>query len=242
MLALLIQFPFVQQYNRLLGKLPQPGQFQLLNAISYDSDTELPLFDPSWGNNWEASSSTAPQVPRCLIPMNESTNENMETESLEETHGNMEFDLTNNADQENVDIEACTNATGGMQLVIIPEDDVPLPIQAIPPTPARKRKSRKRTTPIVDDEIQRNTRQHQMPGFVHMELDEKSKPRKLSKKDTKQLKRQLELQMDDAAQQDQMLPIELMQDLAINYCEVPPKEVTDIKLLNNVPNDPNKDA
>jgi len=75
-----------------------------------------------------------------------------------------------------------------------------------------------------------------------MELDEKSKPRKLAKEDTTLLKRQLELAMDDAAQDGLMIPIELMQNLATNYCEVPPEEVTEVKLLTNVPNDPNETA
>jgi len=51
------------------------------------------------------------------------------------------------------------------------------PVQAIPPGPPKKRKNRTMTTPIVDDEVHRNTRKHQLPGFEHMELDEKNKPR-----------------------------------------------------------------
>jgi hypothetical protein len=39
-----------------------------------------------------------------------------------------------------------------------------------------------------------------------------------------------------------MIPIELMQNLATNFCEVPPEEVTEVKLLTNVPHDPNETA
>lgn len=187
--------------------------------------------------------------------MNEGMNEILKSGSLEDFQGSMEVDiLDSTANQEDEDMtnlqavqlaaafEAGTDANGGLQLSLIPEEVNPLPIQAIPPTLSRKRKSRKRATPIVDDEIQRNTRQHQVPGFVHMELDEKSKPRKLSKEDTNQLKRHLEIAMDDAAEQGQMIPIELMQNLATNYCEAPPEEVIEVKLLNNVPNHPNESA
>lgn len=178
---------------------------------------------------------------------------------MEELQGRMEVDIPeSNANQEDGDmanlqamqlsdgIEAGTHISQdnneGLHLALIPEEVNPQPIQAIPPTLSTKRKSRKRATPVVDDEIQRSTRQHQVPGFVHMELDEKSKPRKLAKEDTTLLKRQLELAMDDAAQDGLMIPIELMQNLATNYCEVPPEEVTEVKLLTNVPNDPNETA
>lgn len=98
----------------------------------------------------------------------------------------------------------------GLQLALLLEDDNPQPIQAIRPTHSKKRKSSKRPTPVVDDEIQRSTWQHQVPGFEHMELDERSKPRKLVKEDTTQLMRQLESAMEDVAADDQILPIEFM--------------------------------
>lgn len=81
-----------------------------------------------------------------------------------------------------------------------------------------------------------------MLGFEHVELDERSKPRKLVKEDTTQLMRQLESAMEDVAVDDQALPIEFMQNLATNFCEVPPEEVTSIKLLSNAPNDRNDNA
>lgn len=56
----LTQFSLVQQFDRLLGKLPQPAQFQAFNSCPYDSDNEVMQFDPFWGNNWEASSSSTP--------------------------------------------------------------------------------------------------------------------------------------------------------------------------------------
>jgi hypothetical protein len=109
-------------------------------------------------------------------------------------------------------------------------------------TQSRKRKSRIRSTPIVDDEIQRNTRQHQVPGFVHMELDQKSKPRKLVKEDTTLLIRQLESAMEDVASGVQAIPIQFMQNLATDFCEVPPEDVTSIKLLSSEPHDQNNNA
>jgi len=70
-----------------------------------------------------------------------------------------------------------------------------------------------------------------------MELGEKSKPRKLAKEDTIQLKKQLGLAMEDVASDSQPLPIRLMQDLATNFCEVAPEDVTIEKLISNVPNE-----
>lgn len=75
----LIQFPLVQQYYRLLGKLPQPAQFQVFNSTQNDSGNESIQVDPFWGNNWEASSSSTPQVLGRLITMDEGMNENSET-------------------------------------------------------------------------------------------------------------------------------------------------------------------
>lgn len=130
-----------------------------------------------------------------------------------------------------------TEVNDGLQLALLPEDDIPQPIQAIRPTLPNKRKSRKRPTPIVDDDIQRRTRQHQVPGFEHMELDEKSKSRKLAKEDTTLLKKQLEIAIEDAAAENQVLPIEFMQNLATNFCEVAPEDITKVKLLDNASND-----
>jgi hypothetical protein len=72
----------------------------------------------------------------------------------------------------------------GLQLPLLPENINHQPIQAIIPTKSDKRKSRKRPALVVDDEVKRSTRLHKIPGFVHMELDDKSKPRKLTKADT----------------------------------------------------------
>jgi hypothetical protein len=70
-----------------------------------------------------------------------------------------------------------------------------------------------------------------------MELDEKSKSRKLAKEDTTLLKKQLEIAIEDAAAENQVLPIEFMQNLATNFCEVAPEDITEVKLLDNDSND-----
>jgi hypothetical protein len=113
----------------------------------------------------------------------------------------------------------------------------PEPIQIIPPAAPRKRQIRKRPTPIVDDEVQRNTRRHQLPGFQHMELDQRSMPRKLSKEDTVMLEAHLSTALVQATTDGQAIPVEVMQGIAINFCDVPPEEVTEEKLLSVVPND-----
>jgi hypothetical protein len=59
-----------------------------------------------------------------------------------------------------------------------------IPIQAIPPSAPRKRKSRKRPTPMVNDEVKRSARLNKVEGYEQMELDARSKPRKLFKEDT----------------------------------------------------------
>jgi hypothetical protein len=112
------------------------------------------------------------------------------------------------------------------------------PIQAIPPSPPKKRKNRKRTTPIVDDEIQRNIRKHQLPGFEHMELDEKNKPHRLGETDTRRLKKKLLLTLDEAETNNQIIPLPLKQTLAIEFCGVTPEDVTEDRLnIRNVNND-----
>lgn len=92
------------------------------------------------------------------------------------------------------------DGTTDLQLSLFPEEVNPMPLQSIPPSQPRPRKSRERPTPLVDDEVQRSTRQHHVPGFVHMELDDRSKPRKLVKEDTTRLMLQLETALEEATQ------------------------------------------
>lgn len=61
------QYPLVQLSERLLGKQPQYVQVQYTNPAESDIEQDLP--DPLWGNNWEASSSSNPQVTRHFIRM-----------------------------------------------------------------------------------------------------------------------------------------------------------------------------
>ena len=81
-------------------------------------------------------------------------------------------------------IQSAGHAAADLQLALLPEDINHQPIQTVVPNKSKKRKSRKRPTPVVDDEVKSSTRLHKIPGFEHMELDEKSKPRKLAKEDT----------------------------------------------------------
>ena len=111
-----------------------------------------------------------------------------------------------------------------------------IPIQAIPPSAPKKRKSRKRPTPIVDDEVKRSARISKNPAYQHMELDAKSKPRKQFKEDTVKMQEQLDQAIIDAIEADKMLPLQILQDVAINFCQVPPEEITEEQLLQNKSN------
>ena len=51
-----------------------------------------------------------------------------------------------------------------------------------------------------------------------MELDAKSKPRKLFKEDTVKMQEQLDQAITDAIEADKMLPLQILQDVAINFC------------------------
>jgi hypothetical protein len=112
-----------------------------------------------------------------------------------------------------------------------------LPMQDLVPF-VEKRKSKKRPQIVVDDEIPRSTRRHQQQRFVHMELDQKTKPRKLMKDDTEKLKKKLDSVMAEEAIEDfQPVPIVVLQAIAVQFCEVAPEEVTSEKLLSRGPNE-----
>ena len=74
------------------------------------------------------------------------------------------------------------------------------------------------------------------PRFEHMELDERSKPRKLTREDTKIMQLELDQAMANMLTsdlEDQSLPITFMQHVAIDFYEVTPEKVTEVKLLTN---------
>lgn len=211
-----------------------------LGSVSNENDIEPDTSSIFWGNNWEASSSSAPKFLQRLVRMDLVNNVDPEAIEVDQTAINTVDQLFPTADsdtqlgsisetvsplQQHDDLQSTfllenasplpyvtgsilqsalmsgnvsplQQAPNELQLALLPEDTNPLPIQAIMPTPNKKRKYRKRHTPIVDDEIQRSTRQHQVLGFEHMELDEKSKPRKLIKEDTTEMKRQLALALE----------------------------------------------
>jgi hypothetical protein len=257
----LTQFSVVQMSARLLEKQPQIPNMNSVSSTAVDNDEEFEFPDPHRGNNWEASSSTNPPGNGTFMKMDLLNQEPdlgvQHTDMALEEGTCMEIDISgemNNTAQtqlvvqgvssdvnEEIVQEKLEDATG-LELALIPDDENHVPLRTIMSTQSRKRKSRNRSTPIVDDEIQRNTRQHQVPGFVHMELDKKSKPRKLVKEDTTLLIRQLESAMEDAATGVQDLPIQFMQNLATDFCEVPPEDVTSVKLLSNEPHDQNNNA
>jgi hypothetical protein len=105
-----------------------------------------------------------------------------------------------------------------------------VPLQAIPPAP-KKRTSRKRPTPVVDDEVKRSARLNRHEGYEHMELDEKNKPRKLFKEDTIKLQKKLHQTLETSVSENAMVPIQVMQDLAVQFCDVAPEEIADELLL-----------
>ena len=84
----------------------------------------------------------------------------------------------------------------------------------------------------MEDEVKRSARLHKPPGFELYELHEKAKPRKVKAKSaTLLLQEELQHAKELCAQDGSMLPIALMQDLAMQYCELPPDEVT-LQALN----------
>lgn len=177
----------------------------------YESDSDQEHVNPNWGNNWEASSSSNPAPPICF--------EKIVTDSP--VVDNHDLVLSQKSvlqlmeeDQQISDMLDFQpqQSVPSLQLVPCSEAANPEPIQVVMPATTTKRRTRKRLTYVVDDEIQRNTRRHQMLGFEHMEFDEKSKPRKLAKDDTARLKANLELALEEAVNGDQVLPMELMQN------------------------------
>lgn len=88
----------------------------------------------------------------------------------------------------------------------------------------------------MDDEVKRSARISKNPAYQHMELDAKSKPRKLFKEDTVKMQEQLDQAITDAIEADKMLPLQILQDVAINFCQVPPEEITEEQLLQNKSN------
>jgi len=94
-----------------------------------------------------------------------------------------------------------SHATAALQRAL--PEDIHQPIQMVGPNLPKTRKSQKRLTPVVEDEVRRSSRLHKLPGFEHMELDEKSKPRKLAKETL--LQGQLQIAMAEFVSEDQML-------------------------------------
>lgn len=106
--------------------------------------------------------------------------------------------------------------------------------------PAPKRKPRNRPTPIVDDELRRSTRtnksklsESKSKDYIFYTLPE----RKRSKQQTAapvpepaQLKERLEIEQANVFNNNQMIPVPILQDLGAQYCEVPPSELTSERL------------
>jgi hypothetical protein len=66
----LSQFSYMQRYHYILGKQPQQSLTHL-DFISNESNIEpdIDIGHIFWGNNWEASSSSAPKVLQRLVRM-----------------------------------------------------------------------------------------------------------------------------------------------------------------------------
>lgn len=281
----------IAQFPPLILSLEQSGK-QPIVPPRYDSDEDL-----SWiaQNDWEASTSSNPIMPRRLVRMWDDQDQPKlsEPRQIQPLQDHVDFDLpvhennqtkipkvlqnqplqdhvgfdfpipknnlpsevANDVDETILKLPSETELsasdlvitdketfTFGIQGALLQDDTCaeliqPEPIQIIPPAAPRKRQIRKRPTPIVDDEVQRNTRRHQLLGFQHMELDQRSMPRKLSKEDTVMLEAHLSTALVQATTDGQAIPVEVMQGIAINFCDVPPEEVTEEKLLSVVPND-----
>lgn len=182
----LTQFPMVHHYERLLGKQPCPNILHDSLLPFYDADSDQEQVNPNWGNNWEASSSSSPAPPVCFERMVPSVPASLthvafiHPQQLQsEQAANMDLDLfipvhqsemyhPGNIDDVQLDglqdehvYSQIQLSASHLQMIPYPEIENPQPIQTVMPTPPKKRKTRKRLTYIVDDEIQRNTRQHQ---------------------------------------------------------------------------------
>jgi hypothetical protein len=149
--------------------------------------------------------------------------------------------VTQNAGIQLIDDTAITQ-NAGTQLIddtVMQHVDAQLEDEIIPQrSPVkRKRQSRKCLTPVVDDMVRRSIRKHKPEGFRHIHLDfvkGQRGPRETPISPI--LEDQLQGIEEAAAMDDEaMIPIEAMQDLATQFCAVPPEEVSDDVLLNNHP-------
>lgn len=211
-----------------------PSLSEVISPRQHHNDLQqnlLPEISFSMHHDAQSSSQSAaiPELVRNLLLQEDST-----------------VQITEEVVQSELQLHGSQQPTGqvspNLQLSLLPDDanhqliQMVLPIQAIPSSAPKKRKSRKRPTPIVDDEIKRSTRLNKILGFEHMELDATSKPRKLFKEDTTLMQAEMQDAMDEVVAEDQMLQVAFMQNIAINYCGVAPKDATEDKLLANVPN------
>jgi hypothetical protein len=170
-------------------------------------DPQKVIADPFWGNNWEASSSVVPMVTKRLFRMDDVDNTLTGEPDPNEEINSLDFDQSNSYPPITDDTQ--------MQLALFSDVSEALSVDSPQHTHQKKRRSRKRPTPIVDDEVRRSTR-------LNKTVD-----------DGDQLQQALEVVLSEG----QMLPIDLMQNLATTYCEVAPGDVTVDKLLSSDNND-----
>jgi hypothetical protein len=105
---------------------------QCTQIVQVDSDDEQNAIDPLWGNNWEASSSVTPQVPRRLVRMdsvsrNEANLDLMQIEPNNPALDQVDIVISNQIVSEANDGPQ-TEVNDGLQLALLPEDDIPQPI------------------------------------------------------------------------------------------------------------------
>ncbi|KAF0932716.1 hypothetical protein E2562_012010 [Oryza meyeriana var. granulata] len=101
------------------------------------------------------------------------------------------------------------------------------PVQVSPPA-KHKRRSRKASTPVVDDMVRRSTKRFKPEGFKLEILEIHRKPRKSKKVLTSaELETKLQAIQEYTAADGAMVPIPVIQNIAKAFCAVPPEEVTE---------------
>jgi hypothetical protein len=180
--------------------MQQPVQEKHTGYI-VDSDDEPIAVDPFWGNNIEASTSTAPPV-KLNLPWNASSsncstlaimNSNswhltlIEKPSDEVFGTQLTLDQQKSQDLSSLEEKPDHQSSQDQHLMILASDqsaiqdhDVnmlqsdssPIEQTALPsPTGKRKHQYRKRDTPVVDDMVRRSIRKKQTQDFKHVHLD-----------------------------------------------------------------------
>jgi len=120
-------------------------------------------------------------------------------------------------------------------------------IQMLSLKPAKKlqsnrhqREPRNRPTPIVDDELRRSTRtnksklsESKSKDYIFYTLPERKRYKQQTAApvpEPAQLKERPEIEQARVFNNNQMIPVPILQDFGAQYCEVPPSELTSERL------------